>query len=137
MKLTSDEIFFISTLHKISSVHAKDCLITEEVVSFLVKKEDVGKAIGKNASNIKELSQKTKKRIEILEYNSSPVSFLKKSLYKIKPKEISEEEEEGKKKIFVSLDSENKKKMLSNLGRLRRIKELAKRNYKVDDIKIR
>lgn len=137
MKLTSDEIFFINTLYKIAAVHAKDCLITDDVISFLVKKEDVGKAIGKNASNIKELCKKTKKRIEILEYSTSPVNFLKKALYKIKPKDISEAVEDGRKKIFVSLDSENRKKMLGSLGRLKRIKEIAKRNYKVDDIRIR
>lgn len=137
MKLTSDEIFFINELYRISGAHAKDCLIKESVVSFLVKKKDVGKAIGKNASNIKSLAFKTKKRIEIMEYANDVIPFLKKSFYKIKTKDISKAESNGKTTVLVSLDSENKRKLLSNTGRLKRIKEFAERNYKVDDIKIR
>jgi N utilization substance protein A len=137
MKLTSDEIFFLNELHNISSVHAKDCLISNDVVSFIVKRDDLGKAIGKNAQNIKTMTQKTKKRIEILEYCDKVSPFVEKSLYKVKPDTITEIEEEGKRKVLIHLNSENRKKMMNNLGRLKRIKELAKRNYKVDDIKIK
>jgi len=137
MKLNSDEIFYINALHRISGAHAKDCLIKNGVISFLVKKKDVGKAIGKNAVNIKNLSKKTKKHIEILEYFDDVVPFIKKSFYKIKTQGIAKAEDNGKKTVVVSLDSENRKKLLGNIGRLKRIKELAKRHYKVDDIKIR
>ena len=137
MKLTSDEIFFINTLESVSSVQALDCLITKNVISFLVRKKDVGTAIGKNAANIKALGKKTRKYIEILEQCKEPESFVRKALYKIRAKSVNGAEENGKKIIVVTLDSENKKKLLNNVGRLKRVRALAERNYKVDDIKIR
>jgi len=137
MKLTSDEIFFINMLYSISGAQARDCLIGDNVVSFLVRKKDVGKAIGKKAENIKKLSKKTKKHIEIMEHCSDVIPFLRKAFYKIKTQRISKTENDGKTIVTVSLDSENRKKMLNNIGRIKRIKEFAKRNYKVDDIKIK
>lgn len=137
MKLGSDEIFYINELHRISGATARDCLISEKAITFLVKKKDFGKAIGKNAVNIKDLAKKTKKHIEILEYGESIVQFVKKSFYNVKTTGIAEAEKNGGKIVVVSLDAENRKKLAGNMGRLKRIKELAKRHYKVDDIIIR
>ncbi len=137
MKLARDEIFYINELYSVSGAHAKDCLIGNDVISFLVGKKDVGKAIGKNAVNIKKLSNRTKKHIEILEHSNDVAAFLKKALYKVKAESISKILENGKTTFVVSLDSENRRKLMGSAGRLKRLKEIAKRNYKVDDIKIR
>ena len=137
MKLTGDEISLINSLNNLSAVQAKDCLITDNVICFLVDKKDVGRAVGKSGNNIRELGSKTKKRIEIMEFHPNIGLFVKSSLPKIKVRDVSTEEVDGKKIVFVSLDSENRRKILGSMGRLKRIKELAKRNYKVDDIRIK
>ena len=137
MKLATDEIFFINELHRISNVHAKDCLIFPDTLSFLVKKEDMGRAIGKNAANLKKLGNKTKKRVEVMEWGEDGETFIRQSLSSVQPEKVKEKEQENKTTMVVSLSSENRKKLLTSLGKLKRIKALAKRNYKVDDIRIR
>ena len=51
-------------------------------------------------------------------------------------KEINFVERNGKKIAKVSLESGERRKILGQTGRLKRIKALARRNYKIEDIKI-
>lgn len=137
MKISQDEILYMNALESVSGVNAKDCLLRDNVISFVVKPGDVGRAIGKNAANVKNISNRVKKKVEILEYCDTIESFLKKALYNAGMEKIEVKEVDGKKIFFTSVGSEDKSKILSNTSRLRRIKEIAKRNYGIDDIRIR
>jgi len=137
LKISHEEILCRNALAQVSGVSAKDCLIGEKVISFLVQDKDVGKAIGKNASNLKKLRQNIKKQIEVYEYCKSFEKFIKKALYNIKFEEINVKETNGKKEVLISLDSENRRKFLNSSARFRRVKEFAKRDYGVENLKIR
>jgi len=136
MRLTSDEIFYLNELNSASGANARDCVIGENVITFLVKKEELGKAIGKDAAAVKKLRLKLKLNVELLEYAEGGKEFIKKALYDVKIKEINFVERNGKKIANVSLESGERRKILGQTGRLKRIKALARRNYKVEDIKI-
>ena len=71
-----------------------------------------------------------------MEYAEEGKEFIKKALYDVKIKEIKFIERNGKKIANVSLESGERRKILGQTGRLKRIKALARRNYKVEDIKI-
>lgn len=136
MRLTSDEIFYLNELNSASGANARDCVIEGNVITFLVKKKELGKAIGKDAIAVKKLRLKLKLNVELLEYAEEGKEFIKKALYDIKIKEINFVERNGKKIAKVSLESGERLKILGQTGRLKRIKALARRNYKVEDIKI-
>ncbi len=136
MRLTSDEIFYLNELNSASGANARDCVIGGNVITFLVKKKELGKAIGKDAVAVKKLRLKLKLNVELLEYTEEGKEFIKKALYDIKIKEIKFVEKNGKKIANVMLESGERRKILSQTGRLKRIKALARRNYKVEDIKI-
>ena len=123
MKLNMENIMMINALEKISRVSAKDCIIGDSIVSYLVKEAEVGKAIGKKAANVKELEKKLNKRIEIIGFGNTPESIIK-NTFKIELGEIRKKQG----KLLIGLDSTNKKMLLTNSSRLRRVKELIKRS---------
>ncbi len=137
MKLTSDDIFYLNALNSITKANARDCVVQGKTIAFLVRKSELGKAIGKNASGVKRLRENLKLSVELLEYAKTPEEFIKKALYNIKIKEVNFSEKDGKKIASVLLESGEKRKILGNMSRVKRIKALAKRNYGIGDIKIR
>ena len=136
MRLTSDEIFYLNELNSASGANARDCVIEGNVITFLIRKRELGKAIGKDAEAVKKLRLKLKLNVELLEYAEEEKEFIKKALYDVKIKEIKFIERNGKKIANISLESGERRKILGQTGRLKRIKALVRRNYKVEDIKI-
>lgn len=127
MKISMDEILLRQALEKVSKVSPKDCIATNGIISFLVNEKEIGKAIGKKASNIKELEKKLKKRVEIIGFYKKPEDIIK-NTFKV---ELKETNKKGK-KLIINLDQTSKKKVMSNIGRLKRINELIERNYKMN-----
>ncbi len=137
MKISNQEILLINALQNFSGVTARDCIITPKNILFVVNSKDVGNAIGKKGEKIKKLKQKLKKNIEIYGFTEKPENFIKNSLKEIKINEITEKKEGEKKTFVLNLDSENKRKIMTNTNKLKKIKELMKRNYEIKDIKIK
>ena len=136
MKLGNDELRYLRALEDITGVNARDCVISKNKLVFLIPGKDLGKAIGKNGATVKRLAERIGKTVELMEYNQDPRAFVEKALGGIKAKNI--ELVNGEKNLIqVSLDSENRKKMQNNIGRLKRLKEIVKREYDIDDIQMR
>jgi len=136
MRLTSDEIFYLNELNNASGANARDCIVQGKVISFLIKKKELGKAIGKDATAVKKLREKLKLNVELLEYSENVEEFIKKALYNVKVKEVKVLERDGKKIAQITLEAGEKRKLLSKMSKVKRIKALAQRNYSVEDIKI-
>jgi N utilization substance protein A len=136
MKISNEEILLMNALQNFSGVTARDCIIGEKNIIFVVNQKDLGNAIGKKGEKINRLKQKLKKNIEVYGYTQKPEDFLRNSLKEIKINEIKEKKEEEKKSFILSLDSENKRKMMNQTGKLKKIKEIMKRNYEIDEIRI-
>lgn len=136
MKLCNDELRYMTAFESISGVNAKDCIISKNRLVFLVNKNDFGKAVGRNGSNVKQLSEKIGKSIELMEYNNDASEFVKKALSGIRTEKI-EITYSGKKTMQLTLDSENKRKALNNIGRIKKLREIVKREFNIDDIRIR
>ena len=119
-----DEIRLMNALEKISGANAKDCLVSDTLVSFLVNEKDVGRAIGKKASTVKALEENFRKRVEIIGFQENAEEMVKKAL--------GIEFNGAKKtpeKIVIRLDSINKKKMMKKNAKFKRVKEFVKRNF--------
>ncbi len=136
MKISNQEILLINALQDFSGVTARDCIVTEKNIIFLVNEKDVGNAIGKKGDKINRLKQKLKKNIEIFGYSENPENFIKNSLKEIKINETKESNENGEKTITLSLDPENKRKLLG-ANKIKKIKEILKRDYNIENLKIR
>ena len=137
MKISNEEILYINALSNASHVTAKDCIIENKVICFLVNGKDLGKAIGKNAHVVKNLSFKLKKNVEIFGYYKEVKEFIKKAFNNVKIEGIELKEKDESKEVLISVDFENKRKILSNRKRMDRIKKILERNYKVTGVRIK
>ena len=124
MKLTMDDILLMNALEKVTGVSAKDCLVEGQLVTFLVPHGLVGKAIGKQAVNVKMLEQRLNKRIEIVGYFEKPEEIFSNSL---EVNFTSAKTNNGR--IVISLDQAGKAKAFKNNSRIKRLKELITRNF--------
>jgi len=136
MRLGVAEIRLINALQNISGVHAKDCLISDNRITFLVAEQQMSKAIGKNGSTIRIIKQKIGKDVELFEYKKDVKKFVQRAMNKIKINEMELVEKDGGNTLKLSLDPENKRKLFQNSGRFKKVKELAERNYNMPEIKV-
>ena len=141
IKFTTNEIRYIGLFETITSATVKDCIIDEEhdKVTFLVKKGDIGLAIGKRGSTIAKMQNKVDKSIEIIEHSDDPGEFIKNllSVAKVNSIEFSTNAK-GNKIATLDVDSKTKRSTIGKNGQnIRRARQFAKRQFDISDIIIK
>ena len=135
MKITydSDLIKVMNLFESLTNARIKDCLIDEERYVFIVEDQDVGKAIGKKGVNIRKLEGLLKKKIKIVGFAEDVKTFIKHLIFPIEA-EIEENEH------IISLKSRDTKSRGILIGRnarnLKSLKEIVKRHFQFEDIKV-
>lgn len=135
MKLNLETIQFINFFEKLTRTRVKDCFFENEKLIFIVNPGQARKAVGKNGVNAKKFSEKTNKRIKIIEFNPNPVLFIKSLISPIKPESIEKED----KIINIKVNSTKEKGLLigRNSKNLENLKKLVKKYFgDIEDIKI-
>lgn len=91
--ILNQEIMGLSSLmERTTKAKVKDCFTDEEgTIFFVVAPGDLGKAIGKGASNIKRLQQELQRKIRVIEYSDQVVEFVKNIIYPLRVQSITEE----------------------------------------------
>lgn len=141
IKFTTNEIRYIGLFETITSATVKDCIIDEEhdKVTFLVKKGDMGLAIGKRGSTIAKMQNKVDKSIEIIEHSDDPGEFIKNLLSVAKVNSIDfSTNAKGNKIATLDVDSKTKRSTIGKNGQnIRRARQFAKRQFDISDIIIK
>lgn len=57
---------YINLFAKIAKVQTHNCFVYNNTIYFAVPKKDVTKALGKNASNVKKISETLRKRVRVI-----------------------------------------------------------------------
>ncbi len=84
MKFDTKLIGYINAFENFTKTEVKDCFFKDkDELVFIVRDDQLGKAIGKNGINVKKLVNKLKLKLKIIGYNDDPVGFLKNLLYPI------------------------------------------------------
>jgi len=146
IRIDQKSMELISLFNNISGAIIKDCLIfrspenNSEVVIFLVKKEDVGKAIGKAGEHVKDLKSKLQKNIDVIEFSEDLNQFIQnvlnttKNAIKVQNIEIKESKN-LKKTVIISVRPQDRGKAIGKEGSMiRKIKELVLRYFEVDNV---
>ncbi|TXT59524.1 MAG: putative transcription termination protein NusA [Promethearchaeota archaeon] len=136
----------ISLFNNISGAIIKDCLIYEspednsEIIIFLVKKEDVGKAIGRSGEHVKDLMSKLNKKIDVIPFSDNLNTFIQyifnttKNSIKVQNIEIKESRN-GKKTVIISVPPKDRGKAIGKNGSMiRKVKRLVTRHFEVDNV---
>jgi len=149
VKIDRKAMELMSLFNNISGAIIKDCLIFEnqesmdeskQVIIFLVKKEDVGKAIGKAGEHVKDLMSKLQKKIDVIPFSEDLNQFIhfilntSKNSIKVQSIEIKENKNE-KKTVIISVNPQDRGKAIGKDGSMiRKIKTLVIRHYDVDNV---
>ncbi|MBN2599368.1 MAG: NusA-like transcription termination signal-binding factor, partial [Candidatus Thermoplasmatota archaeon] len=96
ISLTNEAMKCIRMATEIAHVDIIDCMIEEDKIIFVVRRGQLGAAIGKNAKNLERLRNVFKKTIKFVEENPDKAQFIKNLCkpYTIQDVELSGSEEE-------------------------------------------
>ncbi len=146
IKLDRQSMELISLFNNISGAIIKDCLIFQspennsDIIIFLVKKEDVGKAIGKAGEHVKDLMTKLQKKIDVIPWSENLEQFIQfilnttKNSIQLQNIEIKESRNE-KKTVIISVRPQDRGKAIGKEGSMvRKIKELVIRHFNIDNV---
>ena len=140
IKLTSDELRLMSLFQSITSATARDCIVDDKMdrVIFVVNKGQMGLAIGKGGSTIKQLQNMVAKKIELVEFSDDPAEFIRNMLNAdmINDVRISERGD-GTKQAVVTVDHRKKGAVVGREGRnAEKARLLAKRYFQISNVLI-
>lgn len=133
----------ISLFEKITHARVKDCFEDSfGQLTFCVLPGQLHKAIGKNAATIKKLDKLFKRKLRIIEYSDKLEKFIENLCYPNKVDKVEFAEQslwDETKKIVTVLPSTHKSRgyiIGREASNLRNIESIAKRYFKVDEIKV-
>ncbi len=127
---------FMQLFESLTRAKLKDCIASEdnEQLTFIVEENEIGKAIGKKGSNAKRLEGLLKKKIKIVEFNPDIRQFIRNFVMPLQVKDITEENG-----IITIIGPDTKTKGLL-IGRERKnienLKDIVKRHFQIEDIKV-
>ena len=136
----------ISLFNNISGAIIKDCLVFKnqeyntEVIIFLVKEEDVGKAIGKAGEHVKDLKSKLNKKIDVIAFSEDLNRFIQNILQTTKNSIVVQdieikESRNLKKTVIITVRPQDRGKAIGKEGSMiRKIKELVLRYFDIDNV---
>ncbi len=138
IKFGANEIRFIALFENMTGAMVKDCIIDDDnnKVTFVVKKGDMGLAIGKRGSTVSKVQKAVDRGVEIIELDDDPVQFIKNIL---SPAELQKVKiitrKSGEKIATVTTDNTNKRIAIGKNGiNIERAKLLANRLHNIDNI---
>jgi N utilization substance protein A len=140
IKLTPEEFSYLSLFQTITTAVSRDCIIDDKMdrVIFVVHKGQMGMAIGKGGTNIKQLQNTITKRIELVEYSDNPINFIKNIFNSNMVQDVRiSERESGIKNAIVVVDMKKKGLVVGKDGRnVDKARLLAKRYFNINNVLI-
>ena len=141
VKFSTNEIRYIALFESMTGAMVKDLLVDEEngKLTFLVKKGDMGLAIGKRGSTVTKVQKTVDKGVEVIEHSDDPVEFITNLMAPAKIRSIRIlQKENGEKIATIEADSKNKRTAIGKAGQnIERARLLAKRQHNINNIIIK
>ncbi|MDY6764342.1 MAG: NusA-like transcription termination signal-binding factor [Halobacteria archaeon] len=137
VRLTDDEMRYISLFEKITGAVVRDCVIDENYgkIIFVVKNGDMGVAIGKGGANIERVKRSIEKQAEIIEYSDNPRDFVANAFQPAAVESVEIKKKKGKRVALVEVNEKDKGLAIGKDGKnIRKVKKVVQRHYDIDDV---
>jgi N utilization substance protein A len=132
VKLGTQSIRTIAAFEEMTKVHARDCIIMDDSIYFLVDPDRIGFAIGRNGSNIREVSKTFGKTVRLFAYHNNPEDMIRSMIPTVKSIEI------GSETVSLTIPASDRVVVIGRGGRnIRAIKETMKRHFAIKNVKLR
>lgn len=136
--LSNEDMQYINIASKVTKTDILDCLSTEDKIIFIVKKGQLGAAIGIKAKNLEKLRGLFKKTIKFVEHDFDKKRFIVNLFkpYKINNVALEGQDSFSVAKVEVSIG--DKSKIIGKDGRnIEIIRNLARRHHGIKDVQIK
>lgn len=132
IKFQTDSVRAIAAFQKVTGIGAKDCLVTEDLVYFLVEPGKLGRAIGRGGNSVRELRRVFDRPVKVFEYSEGLEGMVRNMM----PGAGNIEIEDGE--VRVSVPEEKRSEVIGRGGRnIKAVREFLSRHFRVNKLILR
>ena len=136
--ISNETIQYINMASNVTKTDILDCMLADDKLIFIVKKGQLGAAIGIKAKNLERLRNLFKKNIKFVEFDENRERFLINLFKPYKINNMSMDGEGDSTVIKVEVDVSDKSKIIGKGGRnIDIIRKLAHRHHSIKDVQIK
>ena len=139
-KITLEELRYLSIFQDLTDALPYRCIIDDESnrLIFLVKPEDVGKAIGRRGSKIRILNEIFKRNIEVVAYSDDLETMVKNLFPGVNILDINIVDRGGERTVILRVDEKDKGRAIGREGRnIKRARLVLKKLFNVQNVIIK
>jgi N utilization substance protein A len=136
--LSNENMQYINMASKITKTDVLDCMIAEDKLVFIIRKGQLGAAIGVKARNLEKLRRLFKKSIKLVEFDEDKKKFIENLCKPYDIKEVAFEGEGENTVAKIEVSPSDKSKIIGKSGRnIEVIRKLASRHHSIKDVQIK
>ncbi|MDP8002972.1 MAG: NusA-like transcription termination signal-binding factor [Caldisphaera sp.] len=139
-RIDLEELRYLSLFQDLTNAMAYRCITDNEAnrVFYLVNKNDVGKAIGKDGKNVKSLSKILNKSVEIVEYSDNVEEMAKNLFPGISVIKVDLIDKDNTKTVYVKVKDDEKGKAIGKDGKnVKRAKIILNKLFGVEKVVVK
>lgn len=137
--MNKEELDWLSILMQKTGVFARDCIVFDDSIIFVLNHSDTGKVIGRGGETIRHLRVDLGREVEIIVFSDSPEEFANNTIAPVRviKKTILRTDDHKKTHITLVVAAKDRGRAIGRNRRiLNRSQTLLKRHFNIDTVRI-